>query len=270
MLFGTLFLLTCVSGELRAGTDSLPVELFAEGNWTSCRAECIRLLVQKPANQPILLLKSICDLRLGFDGTNSLSAIAAATNNPAETRAMAAFELGRAQWRHGDISNAFTNLRNAFSLAESPGLFARAGCSLDLLIGENKAVLRESAEAIETQLASCAATWPRTLWNECDIAPADQHASLTGKPGQWLIQFYRSQISPALGQRCSLVPSCSEYGRQALAKHGLLGMAITGDRMVRESDVVAAKEAVVEIDGHRYYADPVSKHDWWLETGGPK
>ena len=35
-----------------------------------------------------------------------------------------------------------------------------------------------------------------------------------------LIKLYKSGISPLLGTRCRFVPTCSEYGMQALEKYG--------------------------------------------------
>ncbi|AAP99456.1 MULTISPECIES: membrane protein insertion efficiency factor YidD [Prochlorococcus] len=35
-----------------------------------------------------------------------------------------------------------------------------------------------------------------------------------------LIRFYRSWISPLLGPSCRFVPTCSEYGVEAIEKHG--------------------------------------------------
>ena len=34
------------------------------------------------------------------------------------------------------------------------------------------------------------------------------------------IQFYRKYISPIKGTKCPYFPSCSEYGLQAIEKHG--------------------------------------------------
>ncbi len=36
-----------------------------------------------------------------------------------------------------------------------------------------------------------------------------------------LIRFYQLAISPLLGPRCRFYPTCSEYSKQALIKHGL-------------------------------------------------
>jgi len=84
-------------------------------------------------------------------------------------------------------------------------------------------------------------------------------------PARLLIRFYRVQISPAIGQRCSLHPSCSEYARQALLKHGPLGLAMYADRAVREPRVVAERKNPVTRNGRRLYRDPLEEHDYWLE-----
>ncbi len=34
------------------------------------------------------------------------------------------------------------------------------------------------------------------------------------------IRFYQLAISPLLGPSCRFIPTCSEYARQALMKHG--------------------------------------------------
>ena len=36
-----------------------------------------------------------------------------------------------------------------------------------------------------------------------------------------MIRFYRLVVSPMLGQRCRIVPSCSEYTSEAIEKHGV-------------------------------------------------
>jgi len=35
-----------------------------------------------------------------------------------------------------------------------------------------------------------------------------------------IIRFYQLIISPMLPPRCRYIPSCSEYGKQAIIKHG--------------------------------------------------
>lgn len=37
-----------------------------------------------------------------------------------------------------------------------------------------------------------------------------------------LIQFYKGAISPQLGKACRYTPTCSQYGVEAITKHGAL------------------------------------------------
>ncbi|MFI3249408.1 MAG: membrane protein insertion efficiency factor YidD [Eubacteriales bacterium] len=37
-----------------------------------------------------------------------------------------------------------------------------------------------------------------------------------------LIMWYRNVVSPLLPPRCRFIPSCSEYGYQAIEVHGLI------------------------------------------------
>lgn len=49
-----------------------------------------------------------------------------------------------------------------------------------------------------------------------------------------LVAAYRATISPLLGNRCRFHPSCSEYARVALARHGSLrGGWLTLRRLAR-------------------------------------
>lgn len=40
-------------------------------------------------------------------------------------------------------------------------------------------------------------------------------------PFIWLIRIYQLGISPLLGSKCRYTPTCSQYGVEALKKHGL-------------------------------------------------
>jgi putative component of membrane protein insertase Oxa1/YidC/SpoIIIJ protein YidD len=80
------------------------------------------------------------------------------------------------------------------------------------------------------------------------------------------MSFYRSQVSPAIGQRCAMFPSCSEYYRLASHKHGaVLGVAMTTDRFYREPDHARLRLKPVQSSGREKYLDPVEDHDFWME-----
>src|SRR5262245_4055296 len=65
--------------------------------------------------------------------------------------------------------------------------------------------------------------------------PAD--AQLSARAGDAAIAAYQATASRAvasMGARCRFHPSCSEYGRLALRKHGFLrGTALTARRLFR-------------------------------------
>ena len=50
----------------------------------------------------------------------------------------------------------------------------------------------------------------------------------------WFIKFYRKYISPLKTTKCPYFPSCSEYGLEAIQKHGALkGGLLTIWRIIR-------------------------------------
>lgn len=50
----------------------------------------------------------------------------------------------------------------------------------------------------------------------------------------WLIKFYRNHISPHTQPSCKFIPTCSQYGLEAIQRFGALkGMALTVWRILR-------------------------------------
>ena len=45
--------------------------------------------------------------------------------------------------------------------------------------------------------------------------------SLAARAALAAIGFYQKRVSPLMGAHCIYIPTCSEYARQAIAKHGL-------------------------------------------------
>ncbi|MFH0953623.1 MAG: membrane protein insertion efficiency factor YidD [Verrucomicrobiota bacterium] len=255
-----------VVGALAQASPDLAVDLFAEGDWAACRRECRRVLAEDTEQQTARLLDAVARLRLGEDRPEILDSLArlAAVTGRVETSSMAAYELGRQLWRKGNTAAAFGHIKQAFETTRSPDLFLRAGCSLSLLtvdfptLGKDHPSLRQSLE-------TCRPLWTSDIRKECTIEPAREREHLLSKPGQWIVRFYRAQLRPAIGARCSLEPSCSEYFREASREHGLLAFPITADRLVREPSVVAAKEKEVQVGEQMRIADPLADHDDWMK-----
>lgn len=49
----------------------------------------------------------------------------------------------------------------------------------------------------------------------------------------WAINLFQKRISPIDGPRCGFHPTCSQFGKEAIQEHGSLGIAMTGDRLIR-------------------------------------
>jgi putative membrane protein insertion efficiency factor len=78
-----------------------------------------------------------------------------------------------------------------------------------------------------------------------------------------LLRFYQKYISPVDGDRCPSYPTCSQYGLEAVRKHGaLLGLVMTVDRLIHESDEVRIAPIIRVGDSYRGY-DPVENNDFW-------
>lgn len=187
-----------------------------------------------------------------------------------ELRALAAYELGRYRMslRKG-APDALPPLSHAFLTTRNTALFQLASCTLHFLFTENSA-LRKANPDLAAQVDFTLSAWSSAVWDLADPRASHlrDHAarpSLASWPASAFIAFYRTQIRPAIGGRCALEPSCSEYFLQSCKKHGLLGIPFIGDRFIRESRVTQAAEVLVERpDGSIRVADPVSDHDYWF------
>ncbi len=258
-----------VAWTVSAAAGELALDLFAEGDWLGCRRECGRTLSQAPENESARLLSAVCGFRLtnGVDPAVDVLGGLAASATSANVRAMAAYELGRCFWSRGDSGNAFRLFRQAFLETSSEDLFLRAGCSLDLLTREfptpsRRASLEKNDRPLFQFLDTSRVLWTPELIRECRLHKKPDSA--LSKPGKWVVAFYREMVRPAIGGRCSLEPSCSEYFKQASEKHGLLGLPIQADRFVREPSVVQAAERPVSVKEGIRYDDPLSDHDFWM------
>lgn len=252
-------------------------ELFAESNFPACRLECQRQLQEFPADAEARLLKALAERRMGLDSSVVLRSLAEDPAVPPEIGLRACYAWARSQWCAGDWRGAFACFHRVFNETKETALSIRAGCALSQLLRQHPELAREYPE-LRPQAETLRALFSREIISECrmpfsDIRPKPAEAALTdgqtpgawsGRPGAWIIAFYQRQIRPALGERCSLSPSCSEYAREAFHKHGLLGFALAADRLFREPSVVAAAAKPIKLDGKLLYEDPLSAHDWWL------
>lgn len=85
-----------------------------------------------------------------------------------------------------------------------------------------------------------------------------------GSPLREAMRFFQTTISRVDGDRCPMYPTCSQYGQEALARHGaIVGLLMIVDRMFHEwSETSMAPQVVVY--GVRRFWDPVHENDFWF------
>jgi len=259
-------------GMAPAGNAELAEALFAERQWALARIECARRLAVPPPTDAeahrLRLMVAACACRLpGGDRRTALDELEALWRDPSverETRCRAAYAFGQA-CNEADNRQAVEALTFAFNQTRDVPLFWRAGCVLSQRFRRDRRLRREQTSLWRT-LQTCCTAWPRDVVAECLADAGETRSARWARPARWLVGFYRRQVGPAIGERCSLQPSCSAYLLEASQAHGLLlGFALLGDRLIREPSVYAAgAKPVVMPDGRIRYADPLSDHDAWM------
>ena len=263
-----LFFITSPAATL-ASELQLATDLFAGGQWADCHRECLRQLAETPGDETAMLLSTASQLGLTNESPQVLAALRSLSTSAESrnVRAMAAFELGRAEWIRRDGAAAFVFLSQAYSEAGDLELSLRVGCSLDLLRKDFPNLGKKNYAFFQTLEAS-RALWTPEVIKECSVNPKSDRGFLS-KPGEWVVAFYRAQMRSALGPRCPLLPSCSEYFLLASEKHGLLALPMIADRFTREPSVMKSAERPIPVGEHIRFYDPLSDHDGWM-TGGSK
>jgi len=266
ILSGILFLFSPLL--LKASDSSLSEELFCEGNYPACARESLRVLSQSPTNETAVLLHTCAVLRTGSADINTgLSTLLQLARQARETeiRAQAANEAAWLLFSRGNISNAWKLAEQAFLTSTNSSISLSSGALLTRMTIHHPKQAAPSL-SLALQMATCApvlAGIPPPPFLPC---ASKDHGSLLSRPGQWIVAFYRFAIRPAIGSRCSLSPSCSEYFLQASRKHKLLAFPMIADRLVREPSVVNAAQHTSQVNGKTLVLDPLDNHDFWMTS----
>jgi hypothetical protein len=165
-----IFFFMWLSAALAAPLE-LATELFAEGQWAPARVESLRAQAEASAPEAgrARLLAAVSALRLGQGRTEAKAELAALWQAEAadlETRCMAAYEFGLADWADGGKSNALAALKFTYLQTREPPLFWRSGCSLYFFLKADKTLRRQEAATWQS-LQSCRDAWPLEVWREC-------------------------------------------------------------------------------------------------------
>lgn len=259
LLAGMLFFCICAPAQQLELTRAL----FAQGDFEQCRCEAKRaLLSQTEPREHFELLHALAGAQLNQPAGQTIAALQhlVEQNRNPQTSALAAYELGRQLWTQNRAEEALTSFTFSFHTTTNKSLFLHAACSSFLLMQENKELKKGRADLI-AQINTSRSQWYGRLFSEC-ARPAPDSGS--EKKLNWIVSVYRAQISPAIGNRCTLEPSCSEYFNQAWHQHGPLALPMIGDRLCREPGINNRQENPVLKSGQIRYADPITNHDFWM------
>ncbi len=258
------------------GQIQLARELFDEGNWKAGVRESLRVLNEQPGNSSATAILLATGLRLNAANEKTISGLEdlAGSLQSDEMRSFALYEAACALQRGGNSNRAFDLFARIVEGKCPTNMLARSSRAMQRLIDNGDCPPGRKKEW-QTRLKTCAQLWTPAVRTRCDRDTRRPSSRLLGKPGKWIVSFYRAVVAPAIGARCSLVPSCSQYFRQASDRHGLLAFPIIADRLVREPSENTRQDNIAMIGGLERHKDPLSDHDWWLtskdgQTGATK
>jgi len=258
---GVFFFCALVSADSLQFT----VDLFEKSEWDLCRRECKRaLLSQTDPIEKFQLLEALSGIRAGSDPANGIAQLdpIIEQNNDPQVSAMASYERGRLLWCLEQPDDARIAFSLSFHSTTNKSLFLRSSCSLFLLFKDHPE-LKEGREDLIAQIDTSRGQWYGALFTECAKPDPEKNQP---QATNWVIRFYRSQISPAIGNRCNLEPSCSEYFHQAHCKHHYKSIPMIADRLVREPGINQRKENPVVMPNEQIrYQDPIENHDFWMK-----
>ncbi len=83
------------------------------------------------------------------------------------------------------------------------------------------------------------------------------------------LSVFSEYISKVDGDRCPMYPTCASYSRRAFKKHGFfVGMMMTADRLIHETDEMRYS-TLVRVGSKMRYSDSLKENDfWWYNDEG--
>lgn len=89
---------------------------------------------------------------------------------------------------------------------------------------------------------------------------------LSSNPLFYAYLVYSRALTKVDGPRCAHLPTCSRFAGQAVARHGVLGILMGLDRVIRPTESSAVRTLPqVEGWGTVRHLDPVSNYEFWNE-----
>lgn len=112
------------------------------------------------------------------------------------------------------------------------------------------------------------------LCTACAAGKGEGSGAADFSPLGGLVAFYRGPLDHLSAVRrgeCPMFPSCSEYAREAIVRHGeFVGGMMAADRLMRCGRDETRLAPRVKVDGAWRYHDPLDRNDfWWRDAGTP-
>lgn len=95
-------------------------------------------------------------------------------------------------------------------------------------------------------------------------SPNTVGASLSSNPLYLAALGYQHIFTKLDGPRCAHLPTCSRFGSQAVARHGVLGIAMALDRLIQPHESSALRH-LPEVEGWGVVRvfDPLENYEFW-------
>lgn len=187
-----------------------------------------------------------------------------AANN---TQIDVAWQLARDLYTEGDWQHAQIE---AARVKHTNSEHAKAGEAILHLTALQLQIKDEEAYNQLQQWLKKNADHPKHDWINDEVKALEARHDSINRSGitaffaRMFIGFYQTQIGPALGQRCSMYPSCSHYTLEACREYGLAGIPMSADRLIRETDHVRYRIDPIRRNGRELYYDPIENHTYWF------
>lgn len=240
--------------------------LYQEQDWDGAWVEALRAQSTDTAKTEALVIYHLSSLQREFDQPEIRqdSSDLLRSLEDRELGAWGEFQLGRIYWSNDEPCAALYWLQRAYADSPNPELFAQTAYSLWVLLIRNPALMEEGHPLRQQLRTSRRLFTPAIRETAAPPPPASSVPAFLSVPAIGLVRFYQTQIGPAIGQRCSMYPSCSEYCLQATRRYGLMGIPMTADRLIRETDHVNHRIRPILINGEVKYYNPIEDHSFWF------
>lgn len=253
-------------GSVRAEDPSrLARELYEEGDWRGARREALRSSGGEPEDAWNRAIAELSARRLFPDDAERHEAVIKVINNrvDADVSAWTGLELARIVWADGRLEEAADLLMHSFLLATDRDLFLQSAYLLRVMALRYPHRVR-IPDQVRLQVMTVYPLMTLAIQQAASPPARGRRGRVTARFASGGVRFYQTQISPAIGQRCSMYPSCSAYCMEACRRYGVLGIPMTADRLIRETDHVNYRMDPILMDGVEKYYDPVRAHTFWF------